>query len=570
MAATDKLTLTRHPLYALNLPAPPHKNTNNNFVGWSSPDKCCARLLRAPRMGHSVDQFCDEVDPDLICQICSEVLDESRSGCNEGHLYCEGCLTTWIRQTPTCPSCRQNIDADSLVRNRLVDKLVAALQVKCANHMAGGRSKKQRTGDDSEGDGENTDPQTGRSTAAASQVSGGDGCDWAGALSALESHRDVCAWERIACQSPGCAMRLPRGEMPAHAEGCPRRRVTCEVCAEEMDAQSLATVHPSACPRRLMPCPNECGASLPVCEHAAHAEADCPLSRVACPFAAQGCAARPQRRDASRHLTEAAGEHAALASARVHALEASVQQALDAVKELAAANVQLAAKVGAVTATNTQLSARVGAADGAMKQLTAANTHLSAKVGAADGAVKELTAANARLGAKVDAAERRAKDEKHRHRATLTFEVKEFAAKRDAGEIVRSLSVYLGGYEMGISVFTAGQNPKKKNYPGIFIEHRKGGCCVMPVRLAGSSVQLVSQKSGGIDWISQYDDDDVIAGAGIGQGDTEIMSPSELKSDGYLKNDKIIIRAEICVDTSQPFTVTMVDDDDDDDDDEEG
>ena len=92
----------------------------------------------------------------------------------------------------------------------------------------------------------------------------------------------------------------------------------------------------------------------------------------------------------------------------------------------------------------------------------------------------------------------------------------------------------------------------------------------MPVRLAGSSVQLVSQKSGGIDWISQYDDDDVIAGAGIGQGDTEIMSPSELKSDGYLKNDKIIIRAEICVDTSQPFTVTMVDDDDDDDDDEEG
>ncbi len=47
------------------------------------------------RMGYAVGRFSEEVNENLLCSICSCVLEEAvLTPC--GHSFCNTCLTTWI------------------------------------------------------------------------------------------------------------------------------------------------------------------------------------------------------------------------------------------------------------------------------------------------------------------------------------------------------------------------------------------------------------------------------------------------------------------------------------------
>ena len=74
-----------------------------------------------------------EVDEELLCGICTEVLHEPHC-CREGHTFCKGCITTSLDKKKTCPIDREKLTAETLSRVRPVENMVQKLVVRCPNH----------------------------------------------------------------------------------------------------------------------------------------------------------------------------------------------------------------------------------------------------------------------------------------------------------------------------------------------------------------------------------------------------------------------------------------------------
>jgi hypothetical protein len=88
-------------------------------------------------MGHSVELFTQQPpNPDFVCIICTDVVKDARTACEEGHVFCEPCITHWRSRANRCPTCRGAIQ---IARNRLIDNLVGALEV-CLRAWSGCRS----------------------------------------------------------------------------------------------------------------------------------------------------------------------------------------------------------------------------------------------------------------------------------------------------------------------------------------------------------------------------------------------------------------------------------------------
>ena len=65
-------------------------------------------------MGLDVNRFHGAVDEELICPICSGVLDKPMAAPKCEHAFCEECITKWLDRQPTCPVDRQQIQPGQL------------------------------------------------------------------------------------------------------------------------------------------------------------------------------------------------------------------------------------------------------------------------------------------------------------------------------------------------------------------------------------------------------------------------------------------------------------------------
>ena len=54
-------------------------------------------------MGNEIGRFDEEVDEELICCICSRVLDDPLQVPHCTHAFCAGCINEWLTYQPTCP-----------------------------------------------------------------------------------------------------------------------------------------------------------------------------------------------------------------------------------------------------------------------------------------------------------------------------------------------------------------------------------------------------------------------------------------------------------------------------------
>ena len=54
-------------------------------------------------MGYNTDLFEDEIDPDLICTICQDVLQDPVYFPKCEHTFCRKCITQSLRVNATCP-----------------------------------------------------------------------------------------------------------------------------------------------------------------------------------------------------------------------------------------------------------------------------------------------------------------------------------------------------------------------------------------------------------------------------------------------------------------------------------
>ena len=65
-------------------------------------------------MGLDVGRVHGDVDEELLCPICSGVLQDPVAAPECAHAFCLPCITTWLGRQPTCPVDRQPVTVAQL------------------------------------------------------------------------------------------------------------------------------------------------------------------------------------------------------------------------------------------------------------------------------------------------------------------------------------------------------------------------------------------------------------------------------------------------------------------------
>ncbi|GLV45679.1 early girl [Carabus blaptoides fortunei] len=85
-------------------------------------------------MGFELNRFQGEVDEELVCTICSGVLEEPLQAPVCEHAFCRACIQEWISRQPTCPVDRQPITSAQLRPvPRILRNLLSRLCISCDN-----------------------------------------------------------------------------------------------------------------------------------------------------------------------------------------------------------------------------------------------------------------------------------------------------------------------------------------------------------------------------------------------------------------------------------------------------
>lgn len=89
-------------------------------------------------MGFDLGRFEGEVDEELICPICSGVLENPVQAADCEHAFCSTCINDWLTRQTTCP-----IDRGILRKNqlkpvpRILRNLLSRLKITCSNSELG-------------------------------------------------------------------------------------------------------------------------------------------------------------------------------------------------------------------------------------------------------------------------------------------------------------------------------------------------------------------------------------------------------------------------------------------------
>ncbi|CAG0918923.1 unnamed protein product [Notodromas monacha] len=84
------------------------------------------------------DEMKREVDEELLCPICSGVLEDAVHAPVCEHAFCNGCISEWLTHQPTCPVDRQEItEAQLKPVPRILRNLLSRLQMACENSQHG-------------------------------------------------------------------------------------------------------------------------------------------------------------------------------------------------------------------------------------------------------------------------------------------------------------------------------------------------------------------------------------------------------------------------------------------------
>jgi hypothetical protein len=235
-------------------------------------------------MGFDTEQFLEEVHEELLCLICSDVAENARTACDNGHLFCFDCITPWIQTNgvlaATCPGCRQPIY--KVHPSRGLDKIIAALPVRCSNVDT------------------NTQPSRRKQR----------GCVWTGPLEGRTDHLQMCPFEKVTCTLPGCIKTIRRDALADHEASCQCRIAKCTHpgCGADVQVQSLEK-HQQECWHRLQSCSRGCTAMMKAFDVQAHLTSACPNRIVACDFASMGCHVTLEHKSMAGHLTSCLGSH---------------------------------------------------------------------------------------------------------------------------------------------------------------------------------------------------------------------------------------------------------------------
>lgn len=146
-------------------------------------------------MGFAIERVQGEVNEDLLCPYCHEILEEPVTG-KCGHVFCKSCLENALSKQKRyeCPSCDVNLSSTpaSEANAELVERL-GKLSLHCQHYKSG--------------------------------------CEGVFNYSEHAEHMEKdCPFRLVPCQHKNCKERAPQRELEAHMEKCDYRLVECKVC----------------------------------------------------------------------------------------------------------------------------------------------------------------------------------------------------------------------------------------------------------------------------------------------------------------------------------------------------
>jgi hypothetical protein len=144
-------------------------------------------------------------DPNLVCPICLDVFNVPvRTQC--GHIFCRGCLGSWMANRSQCPECRAEVSLEEVCVDRLADRLVENTNVTCQLRSSG--------------------------------------CCWVGRRGDRIAHlASECQHVSVFCPNGGCEREVLRSELSSHLESC--ECGPSGVCDDCDDSGDVATI---SCP----------------------------------------------------------------------------------------------------------------------------------------------------------------------------------------------------------------------------------------------------------------------------------------------------------------------------------
>ena len=148
------------------------------------------------KYGYEDCRFEKDVDENLHCSICYNVLKEPRMCRNNEHLFCLDCITEHLRvNSQTCPECNEHLSVDTLRRARLANKYLSKLKINC-DHAS-------------------------------------RGCPEFTCLEGLKTHVATCGYAPVLCSNAECGMEINKQDKVRHeTEVCEYRRMKCHDCGQ--------------------------------------------------------------------------------------------------------------------------------------------------------------------------------------------------------------------------------------------------------------------------------------------------------------------------------------------------
>ena len=157
--------------------------------------------------GYEDERFQHPVGRGFHCCICTNVIKDPVMCSPNEHLFCRACITQHLKNSKTCPTCREPLTIETLKQaSRNVTNLLYELKIQCQFFDRG--------------------------------------CTLFVELGNLESHEADCGFAPAVCSNEGCQLEVNKQDLLHHETVvCEQRRVLCHSCNDirrEMDTVKLS------------------------------------------------------------------------------------------------------------------------------------------------------------------------------------------------------------------------------------------------------------------------------------------------------------------------------------------
>jgi hypothetical protein len=245
----------------------------------------------------TLNQFLPEsysVLSEYICPLCKGILcDPVLEQCGTS-IYCRTCLERYLEREGRCPGGRK-CSSSSIISMDFVARLINKQECLCRNKDFG--------------------------------------CDWKGRLCELQEHLNTdCKTKPVKCTFEGCDVEMIESALLLHSALCLFRCESCKDCNSEVKVKDIEK-HIDQCPKRKIPCVNDCGEEITRESQEEHKKF-CFNSSAECQYKIIGCKFASTRRNLNDHIIKESEKHDQLILNEIIGIKTVLSRLKDRVEDI--------------------------------------------------------------------------------------------------------------------------------------------------------------------------------------------------------------------------------------------